>query len=93
MINRKFGVFNPLTGVYDLLDTFEEAEEAFARIWLDQILEFSRRMPIAIVETNELGHEIWKNSDQVTVTPGEIAGRTKTMLNTAYKWLDDDTVQ
>lgn len=88
-VTTKFAVFNPLTGIYEYSNTIQDAIDVFTSIFLEQIMEFKRRAPIAVVEINEHGHEIWKNCDQTVIPNGAEELVSQALVKSKYKWLDD----
>lgn len=79
-MKTEYAVFNPATGLYDRANTQEEAVVITARIAADFYFSHAHNSPVAVVQIDESGAEMWTAPDgSHVVSPAEIAAQIEAL--------------
>lgn len=77
----KFAVFNPATGEYTKVNTFEEAASTAARLAVEFYFLHTHSTPVAKIIADDAGAETWTSPDGTEVpSQQQIAAETEAML-------------
>ena len=75
-MKTEYAIFNPLTGLYERTNTYDDAVVIAAKIAADLYFSHTHQGPVAQITVTEQGTEIWKAPDgSPIVSPAEIAAQ------------------